>query len=197
MERHKALPQTFTPENLAVWFTENHIDKRIHTQEVPLTDETRHEHEIKITAHTGALYDLKDLVAKFKKAVENGTPWENKIRQPQTFIIPPTKGSKELEANRQFSDRILKQGYTTVDTELFGIPFEKRVIFFDIEGNEFESADMNPEQLAAHGQLFDKSEGENVSLAKHIEKDLKKKGMDVTVTVGRGAKDDSSPLEQG
>lgn len=149
MALHKALPQTKTPEQLGEWINENAIDRRTHTEETPLDDEAKASHREKIANSTAAIYDLKDLEKLFKDSLNNGTKYNGQTREPETFTIPPTKGLKDLEANRQFSDKILKQGFTSVDTPVFGIPYKKETLFFDVEGKLFfsEKAPGRPEGL--------------------------------------------------
>lgn len=167
MARHKALPEKYTPEQLGVWLTENAVDKRTHTEEVPLTEESKAEFREKIALSTAAIYDLKDIEKAFKDSLNNGTNFDGNERKPDVFTIPPTKGLKELEANRQFADKVLKQGFTTVETEVFGIPYKKEIIFFDGGGEEYfkEPAPHLPDQL------FDE---EATDHAKEFRKSMKK-----------------------
>lgn len=94
--RHAALPQKKTIEELALWLTENAVDKRTHTQNIDLTDKDRHEHEVKITLATAAIYDLQALEKTFKRTIRKGTNsiLDNDFQpqfQPETFTIPPQR----------------------------------------------------------------------------------------------------------
>lgn len=137
MARHPALPEKMTPEQLGVWFAENALEKRTHTEEIPLTEESRQEFRERIANSTATIYDLKDIEKAFKDSLNNGTPFNGNEREPIDYTIPPTKGLKELEANRQFANKILKQGFTTVETEVFGVPYKKDIVFFDAGGVEY------------------------------------------------------------
>lgn len=183
MNRHKALPEKMTVEQLAVWMTENTIDCRTHTEETPLTEESKLEFKDKIANSTRAIYDLKDIEKAFKDSLNNGTPFNGNGREPEGFTIPPTKGLKELEANRQFADKILKQGFTTVDTPVFGIPYKKELIFFNIQGKEYFK---EPLPDAQEG-LFDQDEPspEIKKAAKDFHDGLAKHGMKVTSLDGK------------
>ena len=173
-----------TPEQLGVWFTENALEKRMHTEEIPLTEETRLQFREKIANATAAIYDLKDIEKSFKDALNNGTTYNGQERLPQDFTIPPTKGLKELEANRQFADKILKQGFTTTETEVFGIPYKKDIVFFDAGGVEYFREPLGDRALdpAATTPLFDSEEpsSEVKKIAKDFHKGLEKSGMKVT-----------------
>lgn len=148
-----------TVEQLAQWMTENAVDRRIHSKEVPLTDEQKADYAQRITLATAALYDLAALKKDFDNVIKKGTSFQDGSYQPQGFTIPPTKGTDKLEENRKFADQVLKQGYLVENTDLYGIPYpeKKRIVFFDIEGNLFFDEPMNPEQVeafTADAQLF-------------------------------------------
>lgn len=130
--RHPALPEKMTVEQLAVWLTEQAVDKRQHVTKIDLTPEEIHEHEGKIRGATAAIYDLQDLEKTIKNTIKKGNGEE-----PTDYTIPPTKGTETLDANRRFSDKLLKQGYKEDITPLYGILFKLRLYFFDIEGKEF------------------------------------------------------------
>jgi len=130
--RHPALPEKMTVEQLATWMTENALDKRQHVTKIDLTAEEIHEHEGKIRGATAALYDLQDLEKQIKNTIKKGNG-----ETPMEYTIPPTKGTETLDANRRFSDHLLKMGYKEDITHLYGIPYQKRLHFFDIEGKEF------------------------------------------------------------
>jgi hypothetical protein len=156
--RHPALPQKMTTEQLAKWLTENKADFKIHEEEVPLTQEQVHDYENKIALASTKLYELEALKKFFNDRIKNGTPFENDQYVPLDVQIPPTKGAKELEANRKMFTQILEKGFTTVDTNLYGIPYpeEKCTVFFDITGKQWEqyTESFNPDQKKKHKTLF-------------------------------------------
>lgn len=145
---HPALPQVMTPENLALWIKQNQIESFEHTDETELTEEEISELEHKSSLASRALDKLDDLLESFKTTLNSGTV------DPIDFTIPPTKGIKELKANRENADAKIESGVNEVKTWIYGIPYpeEKRVLFFDIEGNRFESRDrdMNEMQLGKY-----------------------------------------------
>lgn len=160
---HEVLPQTLTPENLAVWLTENNIDKRIHSQELKLSEEDVHLYENKIANVTQQIYRLQEVKAEFEAYLKKGTSVTHDAQgqpqyQPQTVTIPPTKGLNELEENRKYYAKILEQGFRNNDFEVFGIPYPKgeTVLFFNSEGQLIFDEPMNEAQIAQFGKgLFD------------------------------------------
>lgn len=156
---HPALPQKMTKEKLAQWITDNQVERRTHDKEVQLTQDQIHEYEAKVAHVTAAIYNLINIEKAFRAVIKFGTGMKDEVRQPQDFTIPPTKGTKELEANRQHYSKILEDGYVLDITNLYGIPYpeEKTILFFDIEGNEFDqyNTPMSDEQESAYGKLFD------------------------------------------
>ncbi len=141
---HLALPQTLTVENLAAWLVENNIEKKLHVEEKPLTPDDISENEHKSSAASRAIDDLEELKKRFNDMIVKGT------EEPLTFTIPPTKGTKTLEANRKYADKCIKDGVSKQETELYGIVFPEtqQILFFDIEGNEFPDhhRNMDPEE---------------------------------------------------
>lgn len=189
--RHPVLPQKMTVEQLAQWLTENHVEKVLHEEKTTLSPEEIHEQEQKIRYATAALYDLEDLLKQIKDTFAKGTPVdpaspEDEVKYlPMNYTIPPTKGTKELEANRKHADELLKAGHRIETTELYGIPWgqEKKIVFFDSEGMEYSQylRDMTPEQMAAHGKLFDGEVQKAMKPLKDTIKKLNNHGIDVTM----------------
>lgn len=179
---HLALPQTFTPEKLGSWFVDNCIDKRTHTEEIALDDKSKAELKEKIALTTRAIYELKDVEAAFKKSLKKGTPFNGEERVPEDFQIPPTKGLDALEENRKFADDTLKKGFLEKNTDIYGIPWHKKVVYFDIEGKLFYDEKMTDEQLASVGGLFDE-EAPVTTAAKEFKKSMKKLANDSDVTI--------------
>lgn len=136
---HPILPSTFTKENLAAWLTENCVEKKIHVEEKDLTADDISEFEHKSSAASRAMDDLEDLKKQFNDTISKGT------EDPVDFTIPPTKGLKTLEANRKYADKCIKDGVSKQDVELYGVPWpeENKIIFFDIEGKEYEGHERN------------------------------------------------------
>lgn len=141
---HLALPQFLTVENLASWLVDNNIEKKIHVEEKPLTPDDISENEHKSSAASRAIDDLEELKKRFNDMIVKGT------EEPIDFTIPPTKGTKTLEANRKYADKCIKDGVSKQETELYGIvyPETQQVLFFDIEGNEYPDhhRNMDPEE---------------------------------------------------
>lgn len=197
MGRHPVLPEKMTVEELANWLTENAIDQDTDVKKTPLTPEEIHQFETKVTLATAAIYDLEALEQSFKKTIKKGTPalpGDKDVQyQPVTITIPPTKGKEALEENRKYADRILKDGHTTVETPLYGIPYSKKkiVVFFNSEGVEFKTRPMTPAEYGNAGKMFDGEENP-VQQFKNDMKDLEKK-HNVKVSVGVG-KEEPKPL---
>lgn len=147
---HLCLPQTMTKENLAKWITENQIDMRMHEEKFDLTKEEIQDFEHNSSLASRAMDELNGIKDGFMERLKEGT------EDPIDFTIPPTKGLKALQANREFADAQIKLGHRVVSTQLYAIPYPetKKILFFDVEGNIWEeySRAMNPNQL----QKYDK-----------------------------------------
>ena len=145
---HACLPQSMTIENLAAWLTDNSIEKKIHIEEKDLTADDISEFEHKSSAASRAMDDLEDLKKQFTDMIAKGT------EDPKDFTIPPTKGTKILEANRKYADKCIKDGVSKQEVPLYGIvyPEESKILFFDIEGNEYDGhhRNMDPEEQEAY-----------------------------------------------
>jgi len=147
---HNALPQKMTPENLGAWIAENAIDKKDHVEKFDLTKDEIVELEHASSLASRAIDRLESIHESFKYDLKNG------VVDPATFTIPPTKGLKELMANREFADAQIEKGYKEIHTDIYGIPYPetRKIVYFDIEGNHFEEYDkkMTPEQLKNFGK---------------------------------------------
>lgn len=158
MTPHLCLPQTKTPEQLALWIKENSKHDFSHEEKIPLTEEEIQAFEHKSSAASRALDRLKAVEDSFKYHITNGTPVIGGVAQPQEIVIPPTKGTKELKANREHADKILEQGYQVVTTALYTIPYpeESLMVVVTIEGQEWPmyTKPMGKDQKAMYGELF-------------------------------------------
>jgi hypothetical protein len=159
---HHACPQTYTPENLAQWITENQKATITHVDKIPLTDEEITELEHKSSVASRAIDRLNDVLAEFKEYIQNGTEFDGEEYQPKDITIPPTKGMKELKANREFADGILERGYNEETTEVYIIPYpdESLMVAVDIEGFECweYTKKMTATERELYGKLFVKDE---------------------------------------
>lgn len=156
--KHPALPQTLTPENLAVWIKENALEVIQHEEKIALTEEVVRELEHKSSLASRKIDELKETEKLFKNILNNGTDVDpdqfdeqGKPKHiPQDVTIPPTKGLKLLQENREWADKQLRDGFKLEVTPVYLIPFpeESMVIGFDIEGTEVEqySREMTAEE---------------------------------------------------
>lgn len=156
---HPALPQTLTPENLAVWITENAIDSFTDKRPKPLTDEDVQEYEHKSSVASRELDKLKAIEDEFKGYIKDGSPTgDDGEPLPVTITIPATIGRKTLTEQREQADKILLDGQIVETQQLYTIPWPegKKMVVFTIEGDEMEhlTKDMTQEQLEKHGNLF-------------------------------------------
>jgi len=178
---HSVLPQSYTPENLAVWIKQNSIEQKAHVEEIELTVEEIADLEHRSSAANRALDKLEVQMKAIQEVFKKGTP------EPIDFKIYPTKGIEVLKANRKFADDSIEKGVREETTMLYAIPFpeKKRIVYVTIEGEEFEqySTDMSKEQLIAFNTLF--SDDEVVATASKVRK----------VTVAPDADEDLDFLE--
>lgn len=155
---HPCLPQTLTKENLAQFITDNSKNSFSHEEKIPLTAQDIAAFEHRSSAASRALDRLKAIEEDFKHHMVNGTPVKEGIIQPYDVTIVPTKGTKELKANREFADKILEQGYQVVTTALYTIPYpeESTMVVVTIEGDEWPmyTKPMSKDQKALYGELF-------------------------------------------
>lgn len=162
MQRHRCLPQTITTEQLGKWITEHQKKVIVHTTKIPLTPKEVSELEHKSAAASGAIYALAEVETRFKDFIKNGTPFDGTQHQPQDVTIPPTKGKKELEANRLHANSVLKKGYNEDNTDIYIIPFpdEETMVAVDITGNEWVdyTKPMTKDENGLYGKLFVKGE---------------------------------------
>lgn len=163
MTPHLCLPQSKTPEQLALWIKENSKHDFSHEEKIPLTEEDIAELEHKSSAASRALDRLKAIEDDFKYHLTNGTPVIGGVSQPYEVTIVPTKGTKELKANREHADKILEQGYQVEVTQLYTIPYpeESTMVVVTIEGQEWPmyTKPMGKDQKAMYGELFYKDSG--------------------------------------
>lgn len=151
---HPALPQTFTPEQLAVWLTDNKAEQINHSEKTPLDEDKVRELEHKSSMASRRIDELNAVKKTFEAFLKEGTPTErigdNELDEPkhipQPITIPGTKGIKALQKNREWADKQLADGFSEQIISYYLIPFpeERRMIAVDIEGveNETYSRDM-------------------------------------------------------
>lgn len=155
---HPCLPQTKTPEQLAQWITENSKNSFQHDEKVDLTEEEVRAFEHKSSAASRALDRLKAVEEDFKHVLKKGTPVIGGTTEPYTVTIPPTKGVDALKANREHADKILEDGYQTITTALYTIPYpeESTMVVVTIEGDEWPmyTKPMSKDQKVLYGELF-------------------------------------------
>lgn len=199
MKLHKALPQSYTPENLAIWIKENSIEPREHEEKIDYTEEEIQKFEHDSAKISIELAELDNVKKSFDTYLKKGTfcsdPELGKY-DDQIIRIPGTKGVDILKANRDYASEQIKLGYKIDKTTLYGIPYsaERRIIFFDIEGNEWDqySYKMNPHQVDKYSNpLFD----EKTSTRKNLDADLAKVGM--TIEGGDGSKENPVVIKTG
>lgn len=158
MTPHLCCPQTMTKENLGQWIEQNSKHSFKHEEKVDLTEEEIREFEHKSSAASRALDRLKAVEDDFKYHLKKGTPTLGGITEPYTVTIPPTKGTDVLKANREHADKILEDGYQTIYTHLYTIPYpeESTMVVVTIEGDEWPmyTKPMSKDQKAMYGELF-------------------------------------------
>lgn len=183
---HPCLPQMLTPENLAKWITDNSKHSFQHEEKIPLSEKEIQEFEHKSSAASRALDRLKDVSDLFKHYIKKGTLVIDGKTHPQDITIPATKGTEALEANREHADTILEQGYQTVNTALYTIPYPERsqMVVVTIEGQEWPmyTKPMAPDQKTMYGELFAGVEGPK-------QKNRKKNPLDPDLIKVRGDSD--------
>lgn len=172
--RHDSIPSTLTTEEAAKWIVDNKIETRMHEVRTPLSPEKIKELEHKSSMASRTIDDLKDLEKRIKATIKGGTPMdmsdelEDPVRLPVDFTVPPTKGTKELEANRKFADDMVKSGVEIETTEVYLIPDPENgmVIGVDIEGTEFPeyTRPMTAEEQDRKGKLFKKDDADTVTM---------------------------------
>lgn len=158
---HLALPQRMTPENLAQWITTNSVEERTHEEKIDLTSDEIQVFEHDSSVASRAIDRLDDLKEKFVTHLKEGT------QDPIDFTIPPTKGLKVLQENREFADKQIEQGYRTEITELYFIPYPetRKLICVDATGEHWENYDMkmNPPQIQKYAKPLLEQDEETVS----------------------------------
>lgn len=149
---HKALPQTYTAENLAVWIKQNSMETKNHVEEIPLTEDEIKDLEHRSSAASRAIDKLESQKKLIDQVLKKGTTEIFEVK------IYPTKGIEVLKANREFADGEIEKGFREETTVLYGIPVPetKQIIFVDIEGNQFEqyTRNMTKDESIAYNTLF-------------------------------------------
>lgn len=163
---HRACPSTYTPERLAVWIKENQKSIRTHVDKIPLTPEEVSDLEHKSSLASRAIDRLEEVMDEFKAYIQGGTPYDGEKYLPKDITIPPSKGMKELKANRAHSDSILVKGYNEEITEIYIVPFpdESTMVAMDITGCEWPdyTKAMTESEEELYGRLFVKDKDGNM-----------------------------------
>lgn len=158
---HPSLPQTYTPENLAIWIKQNSIESRNHVEDIDFTEDEIKDLEHRSSAASRAIDKLESQLKSIQEVFKKGT------QEAFEFTIYPTKGLEVLKANRKFADDQVEKGSHEETTLLYGIPVpETKVVFFvDIEGTEFPQygRGMSKDEMIAYNTLFSKDEQEATS----------------------------------
>lgn len=157
---HPALPTSLTIENLAAWLTETRIDTQKAKVTTVISREERSEYEHISSECSQKMDILNEIKEKFNDHLNNGT-YDPEVDEENGAVhtIPATVGIKKLKAERERVDKICRDGHTIEETILYMIPWpeEKRIIAFDILGQEFEdySRDMREDEITKYRTLFD------------------------------------------
>jgi hypothetical protein len=153
--KHRSLPQTMTPENLAQWIKENAAETFEHTEKIDLEEDVVHELERQSSLASRAIDRLEKLKKSFVDTIKNGTPSPD---NPVDFTIYPTKGTNVLKANREFADKQLEQGYKEEITSIYMIPYpeDSLMVAVDIQGFEWPeyTKEMTIEQINKHKPIL-------------------------------------------
>ncbi len=158
--RHKAVPETLTPENLAQWIKLNKVDVFNHIDQIPLTEEEINHLAMESSLASRAMDKLHGVETYFKEVIKMGTPYDSDKEQyqPISVTIPPSKGMKKLEANREHADHQLDSGYKEETTHLYLIPYpeDSMMIMVDIEGEQWSqySRKMTMSEVNQHKPLL-------------------------------------------
>jgi len=156
--RHYSLPLTMTPEQLADYIRTNRVDTHNHVEKIDLTPEeiATLEHDSSLASR--AIDKLTDVKKSFEFFLKKGTWYDNATEQhkPQIITIPPSKGIEKLQANREFADKQIVQGYREEVTTLYLLPYpeHEKMIMVDIEGKEWSqySRQMSIDEIKQHGK---------------------------------------------
>jgi hypothetical protein len=157
---HAALPQTMTVESLAQWITENRKDTIVAKATKIITDEERSEYEHISSDCSQKLDELEEIKKEFTDKLTNGT-YDPEVddENGKIITIPATVGTKKLTEERKRVDKLLRDGHTVEKTTLYMIPWpeEKRMIAFDVEGQEWEefSRVMREDEINQYRTLFE------------------------------------------
>lgn len=164
---HRSVPQGKTPEALAAWIKDNAIETKTHISRIELDDDVIRELESKSSKASRAIDRLEKVKEEFMEYLNKGTPTEapesaldEPKRLPKDITIPPTKGLKELRANREYADTQLENGYKEEAIEVYMIPYpeESLIVGVTIEGEEFETGEytreMSIDEINKHKPLI-------------------------------------------
>ncbi len=161
---HPSLPQTMTPENLAVWIKGNSIEQKAHIEEIELTEQEIQDLEHRSSAANRAIDKLEAQLKGVQEIFKKGTqePWDIKIY--------PTKGIEVLKANRKYADDQIEKGVREETTMLYAIPVPetKVIVYVTIEGVEFPQylRGMSKEESVAYNTMF--SADEQIATGKSV-----------------------------
>lgn len=186
MARHDVCPSTMTVENLADWIQANKVETSNHVEKFPLDQDEINQFQKDATLATIQINKLKDVLKYFSDTIKNGTPWDSMVNdnKPLGVTIPPTKGLKVLEANRNFACLQLEKGYREEVTLIYFLPwpeFEKMVAL-DIEGTEWTkySRKMTSDEIRQHGKPI-------LSASVEMTAVLEKSGLEIEKVDGKTA----------
>lgn len=179
-QRHRCCPETYTAEQLGKWIEQNQKSVRTHIDKIPLTPEEVSDLEHKSSLASRAIDRLEEVADEFKAFIQGGTPYDGEKHLPQDVTIPPTKGMKELKANRAHADGILEKGYNEEETTIYIIPFpdEKTMVAVDIEGQEWPdyTKAMTESEEELYGRLFVKDKDGNMQQIENADVDVERDG---------------------
>lgn len=156
--RHDICPLTMTPEQLADWIRSNKVDQVNHSEKIPLTEEEINTFQRDSSLASRSIDKLKQTLKYFTALIKKGTPWDSitEHHKPISVTIPPSKGLEKLQANREFADMQLEQGYREDVTSLYFIPWPEyeKMIAMTIEGEEWSSYSrrMTEDEVKQHGK---------------------------------------------
>lgn len=176
--RHHSLPSTMSPEQLADYIRTNRVDTYNHVEKIPLTEEEIQQLEHDSSLASRAIDKLTETKKKFEYFLKKGTDWDNATSQhkPQVITIPPSKGIEKLQANREFADKQIVQGYREEVTSLYLLPYPEaeEMIMVDIEGQKWSqySRPMSPDEIKQHGRPILKATSGQMRMGKDEEQEL-------------------------
>lgn len=185
--RHDVCPATMTPENLADWIRTNKIEVFNHTEKHPLNEEEIAAFERQSSMATRQIAKLDSLVDYFQGLIKNGTPFDTGLNdhKPVSVTIPPTKGKKVMEANRDYATDQLEKGVREDITPIYMMPWAEfdRIVAIDIEGKEWSkySRPMTDDEKRQHGKPI-------LRASVSIQEALDKSGIEIESVSGKEVK---------